>query len=269
LLTQQGNEVHQLGSSTLDGVSVQGYSVSISKPQLSADLASANLPSWLRSALASVNLGTLNFQVYVDNQGRLRSETTSMNLSVASAPLSVSETLNFSNYGSPVDIVPPPSGQVISFEQFLQDAAAATGPATQAGSCIEAVPAGSSTAATSYLNSVNADYPGWVQVTQLMESNGGQADLQALELQSKIDTTFLHQLRSITFIGAAVQPAHQLEADLSSYLSGLADAQASNGQQSAASASAMEAASTDRANASAALRQALGLPASSCSILRP
>ena len=50
LLTQEGNTVVPLGSSTIDGTTVQGYSVTLNSAAIKKQLADAKLPSWMTSA---------------------------------------------------------------------------------------------------------------------------------------------------------------------------------------------------------------------------
>ncbi len=126
LLALQGNTVVSLGSSTVDGTSVQGYSVKLNPATITAQLAHANLPSWMASALTKVNIESASNKVYVDGSGLLRRYTVSMTETVASkGTVSLDESLDFSGYGTPVNVSAPPSDQVMTFEQFLQAAQAA------------------------------------------------------------------------------------------------------------------------------------------------
>jgi hypothetical protein len=127
LLRQQGNTVTPLGASTVDEVSVQGYEVTITPAALRADLAKDNLPSWMRQAVESVSGGVEQVKVYVDGQGMLRREALSLQMSLGSSPLAMTVSLDFSDYGGPVSVSAPPTDQVVSFQQFLQDAQAAAG----------------------------------------------------------------------------------------------------------------------------------------------
>jgi len=122
LLTQQGNTVVGLGPSTVDGVGVQGYSVALSAATIKAQLASANVPSWLKSALSGVDINGITDKVYVDSSGLLRRYSMDLTETVPSkGTVTVHETLDFSDYGTPVSITPPPPDQVLSLDQFLQD----------------------------------------------------------------------------------------------------------------------------------------------------
>jgi hypothetical protein len=134
VLGQQGNTVTSLGASTVDDVSVQGYEVTISPAALRADLAKADLPSWMRQAMANVSPGVEHVKVYVDSQGLLRREALNIQMSLGSSPLAMTALVDFSAYGAPVSVSAPPADQVVSFQQFLQDAQAALGSQTSTSS---------------------------------------------------------------------------------------------------------------------------------------
>ena len=127
LLAQHGNKVVPLGPSSIDGAGVQGYSVKLDPDAIKAELAHANLPSWMTVALGQVNIqGTI--KVYIDGSGLLRRFSTALTETVASTgKVTVDESLDFSDYGTAVNVSAPPTDQVVSFQQFLQDAAAAVG----------------------------------------------------------------------------------------------------------------------------------------------
>jgi hypothetical protein len=122
LLAQNGNTVTSLGASTIDGIGVQGYAVIISQSQMRSELANAKLPEWIRQAISKVNFNHLNYKVYVDSQGLLRREALAIQMTVASHSIAMNETLDFSDFGTPVSISAPPPDQVVSIQQFLQDA---------------------------------------------------------------------------------------------------------------------------------------------------
>ena len=75
-----------------------------------------------------MDIGDTNLKVFVDGSGLLRRMSIGLTETVGSSgTISVDESLDFSDYGSPVDVSAPPSDQVVSFQQFLQDAEAAQG----------------------------------------------------------------------------------------------------------------------------------------------
>ncbi|HXW33945.1 MAG TPA: hypothetical protein VEJ87_05150 [Acidimicrobiales bacterium] len=125
LLAEKGNNVSSLGPSSVDGARVQGYSVDITGAQIQNDLQDSNFPSWARQAISNFNFGNgIQFTVFIDGHGLLRRETVSMDMSIDSNTFQVRETADFSGYGTAVAVTAPPSTDVVSLQQFLQDAQA-------------------------------------------------------------------------------------------------------------------------------------------------
>jgi hypothetical protein len=121
VLAQQGNTVAPLGSSSIGGVDVQGYSVTFDPSSIKSRLAHA--PSWMQQALTAVNFQDLKLNVFVDGSGLLRRMTMHMKLAAASAgAVSADVSLDFSDLGTPVSVSAPPADQVVGFEQFVQAA---------------------------------------------------------------------------------------------------------------------------------------------------
>lgn len=123
LLSQQGNNVVPLGSSKVNGVTVNGYRVTFDPAAMQRQLGSANIPSWMRSAISQVNLQNATETVYVDTAGQLRRTTMHVDVNGPSGKsASVDETFDLADYGVPVSITAPPASQVVDFQQFLQTA---------------------------------------------------------------------------------------------------------------------------------------------------
>jgi hypothetical protein len=122
MLAQQGNTVVPLGRSTVNGVAVNGYSVTVDPSSIAQKIKSANLPSWLQQAVAGMKVQDAGIRVFIDDAGNLRSFAIHMQTTGASGATTVDETLDLLDYGTPVDISAPPAGQVESFEQLLQTA---------------------------------------------------------------------------------------------------------------------------------------------------
>jgi len=72
--------------------------------------------------VAGMNVQDAGIRVFIDDAGNLRSFAIHMQTTGASGATTVDETLDLSDYGTPVDISAPPAGQVESFEQLLQTA---------------------------------------------------------------------------------------------------------------------------------------------------
>lgn len=123
LLSQQGNNVVSLGSSKVNGVSVNGYRVTFDPAAMQRQLGSAEIPSWMRSAISQVNLQNATETVYINPAGQLRRTTMHVDVNGPSGKsASVDETFDLSDYGVPVSITAPPASQVVDFQQFLQGA---------------------------------------------------------------------------------------------------------------------------------------------------
>jgi hypothetical protein len=122
LLEHQGNTVTSTGSTTVDGVAVQGYDITINPASITALLQSSSLPSWLRQAVSTVKLSNVDEQVFIDGSGDLRRTTSSADVTVGSKNVSEQGDIEYSNYGESVTIAAPPADQVATFQQLLQAA---------------------------------------------------------------------------------------------------------------------------------------------------
>jgi hypothetical protein len=120
LLGEQGNTVSPLGSSTIDGQSVQGYAVTYNVSAIEHSIADSSLPSWMQSALKQITLTHESSTVYVNGSDELVRIANAVGLSSADVSGTVSGSVDFTDYGAPVSITAPPSDQVVSFSQFLQ-----------------------------------------------------------------------------------------------------------------------------------------------------
>jgi hypothetical protein len=127
MLAEHGNTVVSIGGSTVDGTAVQGYGVTVSAAKIRSELASSILPDWMRTEMANIGISGINYMVYIDGQGLLRRITISMHMAAGGTPVSLTESLDLSDYGTSVSVSAPPADQVVSFQQFIQDAQQATG----------------------------------------------------------------------------------------------------------------------------------------------
>jgi hypothetical protein len=127
MLAQQGNTVVALGPSTVDGVPVNGYSVTVNPSRAEQNLKKAHLPTWMQQAVAGLKVQNVTIKAFVDKAGLLRSfEMHLTESSGSSGSVSYDETLGLSDYGTPVTVTAPPADQVEGFEQFLQAAGEGT-----------------------------------------------------------------------------------------------------------------------------------------------
>jgi len=126
-LAQQGNTVTDLGPSSVDGQSVEGYSVTYNLGLVQNEMRSANLPDWMRQAISQVNVSGGSERVYLNGAGELvrLSLLLSENAKTAGV-ININDSVDFSDYGVPVSISPPPPDQVLTIQQFLQLAGQST-----------------------------------------------------------------------------------------------------------------------------------------------
>ncbi|HSN03194.1 MAG TPA: hypothetical protein VLS91_06895 [Acidimicrobiales bacterium] len=125
-LTQQGATVVDLGSSSVDGQSAEGYRVTFSPAFLQQQVHNANFPSWMQAAATSTKFHSGSETVYLAHDTLIRLTLNVAVQSSTSGPVTFEEDLNFNNFGTPVSVVAPPSSQVVTIEQFLQLAHSAT-----------------------------------------------------------------------------------------------------------------------------------------------
>jgi hypothetical protein len=126
MLAQQGNTVVPLGPSTVNGVAVNGYSVTVDPASVARQLKTADLPAWMQQAVSGLKVNNVGITVYIDNSGLLRSFVVQTTETAAAGSSSIDETIDFSDYGTAVDVSAPPAGQVETFQQLLQAAGTST-----------------------------------------------------------------------------------------------------------------------------------------------
>lgn len=126
LLTQEGAAVNSVGNSDINGVPVKGYVVTIDPSFIQKQIHGADLPSWLSQAISKVNFQDATETVFIDSSGKLVRDTIHMAMSLAGSnqpAVTMDESLDLSDYGTPVSISAPPAGQVVDLQQFLQNVA--------------------------------------------------------------------------------------------------------------------------------------------------
>ena len=121
VLALQGNTVTDGGTTTLEGQSVHEYDVSLNPAVIQKELDSANLPAWLKQSVSQVTVHGGSENVYIDDAGQLAGASYAVDETAGAAgTVTVSESLGFSDYGTPVAIAAPPADEVIPFSQLLQ-----------------------------------------------------------------------------------------------------------------------------------------------------
>jgi hypothetical protein len=125
LLTSSGNTATALGSTTIDGQSVQGYEVTVSPATVAAEV--AKLPAELRQLGSEVKNNGITADVYINGAGELVRESETTSASDAGTTIDVTSQLDLSNYGTPVSVTAPPPSEVTSLQQLLSGALSSPG----------------------------------------------------------------------------------------------------------------------------------------------
>jgi hypothetical protein len=144
------------------------------------------------------------------------------------------------------------------------------GPAVNAASCQEPIPAGASPAATAFLNDLNTGYVGCTAVSRSLRDEHYEVHLDDLVTEQTTDEAFLSTLERIKFTGAAkgTGVAAEYISVVDQYVQALATAinqygyYASDHQQ-------FLSLDVSRSALAAELRADLDLPAAKCTVLRP
>lgn len=127
LLEQQGSTVTPIGKKTIDGHTATGYTIVPSRDamvkgaqkiisQMGLDPSEA---SQIQSRIAQMQPPTLT--AWFDSSHLLREISVDLNMG-GGLGVSGSVVMDFTHYGVPVNVTAPPSSDVVSFQQFLQDA---------------------------------------------------------------------------------------------------------------------------------------------------
>jgi len=110
------NDVKKIGTDTVRGTSTTHYRLTLDLSKAAAKLSSAQARTF-RQALSQFGSTTVPADVWVDGQGRLR--RISLQLSVtprtgtaAGQTVHLSETIEFYDFGTSVNVTPPPASQV-------------------------------------------------------------------------------------------------------------------------------------------------------------
>jgi hypothetical protein len=125
ILSQRGAIVTPTGTTVVRGVRTRGYQVTITKGMVEKELSSGKLSSWMQAVARTVTFSDATETVYVDGSNRLRRFDFAMAFTVKDQTVSVNDTLDLSDYGTPAVIAAPPASETIGFDQFLKDAQAA------------------------------------------------------------------------------------------------------------------------------------------------
>ena len=128
-LEQKGATVTSLGTKSIDGTTVSGYSVTPTRQEVDNEIQQEVQQNKIAAVTAQQMeqagnlLGSFTTEVWIDGSGLVRQEN--VNIAGGSAGIAAKATVSFQNYGTPVSIAPPAPSDVISFNQFLNDLKAA------------------------------------------------------------------------------------------------------------------------------------------------
>jgi hypothetical protein len=130
LLASRGNTVVSLGSSTMNGQSVSGYQVTITRKAMSNEIKQAEAKggvaaSAMKAALKNFSLNPLVLDVWLGTNDLVQSEKIVLSGSEGGVPIAGDLDIVFSNYGSPVTVSIPAANQIVSYSAFLSAAKAA------------------------------------------------------------------------------------------------------------------------------------------------
>jgi hypothetical protein len=129
-LQNAGATVTSNGQTTFDGTPVTAYSVTLPSTALQQYLGS--LPSSVQHTTSGLSLPNLTETVYVESGNLLRGVDLPFSFGVMGQNFSMDMQMQFSNYGTPVNVTPPPASEVIPYSQF--GAIAGTGNSGNSGS---------------------------------------------------------------------------------------------------------------------------------------
>jgi hypothetical protein len=103
--------LQQLGQTTYDGTAVTEYAATLPSSAMMGDI--GQLPSSLQQSVSGLNLPDMHMNIYVTQDNLLKAiELPSYSVSFSGQTMSMDMKLVLSNYGTPVNVTPPPADQV-------------------------------------------------------------------------------------------------------------------------------------------------------------
>lgn len=145
-LTAIASSERKLGTSTIRGVPVTGYQLNIDPAKVEARIPSAQRKS-VGQLAQGLGKGTLPVDVYVDGQNLLRRVQVAIGLPHSAtgtlhlpAGLRLTVTMDFYDFGVPVNVTAPPASQVVSGSQ-ISGISESTAIGSAAGSASASAPA--------------------------------------------------------------------------------------------------------------------------------
>jgi hypothetical protein len=128
-LEAKGNTVIDLGPSVVDGMATEAYSVTSNPAQALARLNQEHMPaSVAKGAKALISAGPVKTKVWVNQPSHVIRQLAVGVPVPGTTGATVTVTMDFSDFGAPVSISPPPASTVATYGQFEQAAKAAQSP---------------------------------------------------------------------------------------------------------------------------------------------
>jgi hypothetical protein len=116
-LQTAGGTVTSLGQTKYDGTSVTEYAATLPASAMMGEI--GKLPSSLQQGVSGLNLPDMHMNVYVTQDHLLKAlSVPSYSVSFSGQTMSMDMTLVLSNYGTPVNVTPPPADQVQPLSQL-------------------------------------------------------------------------------------------------------------------------------------------------------
>ncbi len=125
LFSQPAAQVTPAGPTSVNGIATNGYWVTFTSASLRHLRGDTHLPSALQSTL-SQDITDLSANVQLDHSGQLVENDLSITVD-GPYPVTITESLDFSDYGVPTNIASPPAATVIGYQEFLKDAQGGAG----------------------------------------------------------------------------------------------------------------------------------------------
>ena len=113
--------VTTVGPATVRGVATTEYSATIDLTK-AAQGRSAAVQALLQKLQAKTGMTTLPVSVWIDAQGQIRREVLDESLTTNGVATGATVTIEYFDFGAPVDVTPPPASQTVDISSMLGSA---------------------------------------------------------------------------------------------------------------------------------------------------
>jgi outer membrane lipoprotein-sorting protein len=116
-LQKSGGTVTSLGPTNYDGTSVTEYTATLPASAMMGEI--GKLPASMQQGMSGMNLPDMHMNIYVTQDNLLKAlSVPSYSVSYAGQTLSMAMSMVLSNFGTAVDVTPPPADQVEPLSQL-------------------------------------------------------------------------------------------------------------------------------------------------------